>query len=420
MERDDARLAEAVRSLVHAAPHEPDVGAFLHRFRARRRRVRVVRSLRLAGAAVVATSLAAAVTVAYRGSTDDARPARPRPVGDVVALPRLSFDVDVGFGAAWVLTAKHVLKVDARTHDIAERVRIHGEAQYVEVGEGAVWTAGGGVRRIDPASARVTGHVRGYVNTIALGDGWLWRNDGDGYLTRIDPRTLEESGRVRVARDLGDLESRASHDLAAGFGAAWFGDGTTGELVRVDARTLSVERIALGSPMRGGEGPYVDTVVTGGGLVWACCDAAGRIVALDPATRRARATVPAGGGDAMSFGGERLWMSTFLQRAGRSFDALVAVDVPPAAVEQGAPRYLGHGIETIDAGRVGVVVKSPSGLARPPVLRFLPYDEIESLPTGPPEPRLWPPPWSAVLFLVVLSAVAAGWLWLTTPARRER
>lgn len=228
-------------------------------------------------------------------------------------------DVVVFQGSLWVADGHgRVLEIDPESGDVLQKVHVLGSAQSIAAGLGAVWAASDhGTFRIDPDEGMAERTEARYSNIVAVGAGQVWSQNGDGSVSRLDPT----SGRIELtahgAEDLGDLQSRATRDLAVESHGAWLADGTTGQVVRI-SDTGNVERFAIGPPFeRISEdavqvGAYASTVSTGGGYVWVCCDLEERVVRVDPETGdvTGRVDVPVGGGDvAMTFADGSLWMS---------------------------------------------------------------------------------------------------------------
>jgi streptogramin lyase len=187
--------------------------------------------------------LSGCVTALAACGGEAAAPARPAP-----AL-RLAAPVSVRLGGApvaialsrrnaWVAdnTAGTVRRLDLRSaRPVGAAARVGRGPVALAVGEGGVWVATGAdaVRRLDPASGRVTGPpvaVRD-PNGIVAAAGSVWVTGRlAGTVTRIDPRTTRVVGRpIRVGR--------APADVAVGFGSVWVANADDGTVSRLDART---------------------------------------------------------------------------------------------------------------------------------------------------------------------------------------
>ena len=84
---------------------------------------------------------------------------------------------------------------------------------------------------------------------------WALNADDDAVL-RLDPATLQVTGRVTVGRD--------PTAIAAGGGAVWVASGRDGTLTRIDPETFDVTTIALGG--------HATDVAVGLGSVWVTVD----------------------------------------------------------------------------------------------------------------------------------------------------
>lgn len=159
--------------------------------------------------------------------------------------------------------------------------------------EGTIWVTGGAagapVRRLDPATGRVTGSVRAgrFPAHLAAGFGALWVTGREGVrLHRVDPRR----GRVIDRIELG----RPTQQIVAGARAVWASGSDRrrmGVVTRVDPATGRVTgRFHMG---RGG----APLITTGHGDLWIGMlgppgrQGEGRLVRVDGRTRTLAARV---------------------------------------------------------------------------------------------------------------------------------
>ena len=192
----------------------------------------------------------------------------------------------VAYDRAWVTGLGEGIGIyDARTGRALGSVAVsNGPCAAMDEGFDAVWTATcepGGISRIDPVQARVTGHVplpmtSDGESSIGVGEGAVWALiDGSGCVAcavaRIDPATLEVTNRYPVPP--------GASAVRAGLGGVWityFGDNS---VVRLDPATGStVATIAVAA------GPRFFDV--GAGAVWVMAQTAGALCRIDPADNR--------------------------------------------------------------------------------------------------------------------------------------
>jgi len=182
--------------------------------------------------------------------------------------------VAIGEGAVWLLgvgsRGNQVLRVDPATGGVTARVRFPASAQIdsLTLGPQAVWVVASSsatLYRIDPRSAKVTGHrdigERAGRPNFRFGYVWVGVSDGGGDTVLVDARTL------MIVAHLGccalDVGSNAS-----GYGSIWMADSQTGEVVRFDGETKQiVDTIAVTDAPAWG-GPCMTSIAAGAGGVW--------------------------------------------------------------------------------------------------------------------------------------------------------
>lgn len=146
----------------------------------------------------------------------------------------------------------HVLKVDSHTLEIVAAIPLPlplNVSTYristLDVGEGAVWIAGGrdwlgalfsksSLFRIDPVTNQLTAEIPldGFSEGIAIGEGAIWVGTGKT-VTRIDPKTNEVVARIPVGRDTWDR-------ISVGAGSIWVLKMVDAMLYRIDPATNRV------------------------------------------------------------------------------------------------------------------------------------------------------------------------------------
>jgi DNA-binding beta-propeller fold protein YncE len=204
------------------------------------------------------------------------------------------YDAAAGGGAVFVADhdGRNVLRVDQRTRGVRRSRDLGGPQLAIAYVYGSVWVVGADrvLRRLDPASLKVTGtvsdvaqSVEHYEPKIAVGAGSLWVSDAvRNAVVRIDPRGLR-------------IVARHAHG-GAGVTAGPAGVWTT------DSFKLAL-RVAGGSRVAVRAGPGAVDVAEGGGAVWVVTRFAGTLVRLDPRRGRVAQTIRIGGSPiAVAFG----------------------------------------------------------------------------------------------------------------------
>jgi DNA-binding beta-propeller fold protein YncE len=250
---------------------------------------------------------------------------------------------------------------------VEERIKVHGGAVAVAVGEGAVWVTGfDEVSRLDPATNEVAGTIRtpgtGDYSSVAVGEGAVWVTTSRGSLYRIDPATNE----VVATLELGESPTA----VTVGGGSVWISRAAAGpgDIVRIDPRTNQV----VGSPITVGEGPgpaiFLDGElwVTSTGLVVGevkeGADPSGpSLVRVDPATGT---VTPIQGPTASvaAFGAGALWGVSFerlLDPTAVEGEAVVRIDPVEGRVTQVIPVERAQEV-AFGEGAVWVVTTPPS------------------------------------------------------------
>ena len=204
-------------------------------------------------------------------------------------------------GAIWTCSGAGVIELDARTGKVLRHAYVGTDYPLqVVVGSSAAWVAhvadgytSGGLTRFDLATGRATMRLRqrsGPVFGVAAGPRTIWALTGptaDARVTRVDPATGRAIGVVRgVARPTSLAADRSGLWVATATGRLWHGG-----------------RIVTDVPAR--RSPLA--VALGGGSAWAAGD--GVVVRVDERTDRplARFHVP-GIPVAAAAGGRALWL----------------------------------------------------------------------------------------------------------------
>jgi virginiamycin B lyase len=284
--------------------------------------------------------------------------------GATIKASREADWVVVAHDRAWISgLGKGVGVYDARTGRPLGSVAVpEVPCAATDAGFGAVWTATcepSGVSRIDPATARVTGHVRLSAtpegeSSIGVGEGAVWALiDGSDCrrcaVARIDPKTLKVTGRYPVPG--------GAAAVRAGLGGVWVTNSQTDSVLRLDPST---GKIVATIPVA--SGPRFFDV--GAGAVWVMAQNAGAVCRIDPADNRlVGCTVidPTGvqGGD-LTVGNGFVWF--------RGTAALVAqVDPKNGRVVRRIGPGEGSGSAAAGSGQLWISAHDVSKLYRVPV-----------------------------------------------------
>jgi len=149
------------------------------------------------------------------------------------------------------------------------------------------------------------GHVEaqlplGGAGEAHLGLGSLWFGSyDDKTVERIDLRTHKRVGSLVPIQD-------GIAGMAVGLGAVWVVDGTKPELLRIDPRYLTIQKIPL--PAKQGQIDYTATTqaTVGDGSVWVAL--ANEVIRVNPSTLRVVKTIPVSNADLLAFGDGNLWV----------------------------------------------------------------------------------------------------------------
>jgi hypothetical protein len=167
------------------------------------------------------------------------------------------FAMAAGEGSLWLLANNGaVLRVSPSTHQVIAHIPVASSADFLAVGQGAVWVSGcgpenalrqGALYRIDPSTNRLVAQTMiGGCGSVAVAPGGVWVVNGRGEVLHTDPG----SGRVIASIRLG-YPSLA--DVVADrhwvFVTARSGfQGGSGGIVKINPRT---NQIAARSPLPG-------------------------------------------------------------------------------------------------------------------------------------------------------------------------
>lgn len=251
-----------------------------------------------AAGVVVSAAVVAAVVLATRSGGGSGA---PQPVAAKVAVIPLGGSprsLAIGGDAVWVATANGTaLRVDPRTDEVvgqpvrfgkpdrSSNLTIRAGAGYVFVLDGSA----GLLTRIDPRRNAVTGRLRlgGVLDgaTVAGGLVWVLRSTPEGVqppsyqLVRVQPATLKAVG-TPYAVGSGSLDVQVRH------GVAWVTNEGDGTVTRVDPRSQSVKTVLIGAAPDGS--------VLRGATLWVPDFWGDSVVPLDTSLARPPTTVVRG------------------------------------------------------------------------------------------------------------------------------
>ena len=168
---------------------------------------------------------------------------------DKIALPAKSGGaggVSVGAGSVWVAQGEsRVLRIEPRTGRVVHRFHVPYASDVVQ-GDGKAWVVSSGsgiVRRVDPATNRITGlvRVRPEICCAAVGSGFVW-------IATKDNRTVWKfSGLANPSTPLASVKLAGAGDgVAYGEGALWATTGSAGGVTRIDPRTEATKTFTVG------------------------------------------------------------------------------------------------------------------------------------------------------------------------------
>lgn len=172
-------------------------------------------------------------------------------------------------------------------------IALDGPAGRIAFAAGAVFVAGASPAEVVDARrgrsvGTVDGSVGGVPGALAVGGGVVYLASGTTMVSRIDPVTRS----VTATRDHGDdlAEFAILLGLAASRDAVWAiqGGQKTTYVLRLDPRTLELERRLPVAPYAGGHG--LPSIALGADSVWVAANGAG-VVRLDARTGKVRARI---------------------------------------------------------------------------------------------------------------------------------
>jgi DNA-binding beta-propeller fold protein YncE len=271
----------------------------------------------------------------------------------------------VAFGAraVWVTTPRWLIRIDPARNVVVARIRLPEIAGAAAVDGRYVWvltnpihtspntSAPGLLWSVDMTTNRVVGKPISLSpmaqGRIAVAGGSLWvTNDNHGRygrLYQIDPKTRQIVGTVRIPND--------PSSVVFGNGSLWVGESDSGQVVRVNPATGTVE----GKPITAG-GALL-TLAADGDKVWVANSYSGRFVTINATSARVVANRPLAGITGLAVSRGTVW-ATFSQ-AGK----LAAFDAASGR-QTLAPFRIRGGADGVEADSRSVWVISSRGVTR--------------------------------------------------------
>jgi streptogramin lyase len=222
------------------------------------------------------------------------------------------FAMAAGEGSLWLLANNGaVLRVSPSSHQVIAHIPVAPTADFLVVGQGAVWVTGcgpgnalrqGALYRIDPSTNRVVAQTMiGGCGSVTVGAGGVWVVNGRGEVLHIDPGSTRVIAAIRLGYPAlaGVVADRQWVFVMARSGF----QGGSGGIVKINPRTNQVAaRIPLPGALMG--------VTTGAGYVWVN---SGPLLVVQPFANRVVATVPVSPPDDANAGitvvGNSVWLA---------------------------------------------------------------------------------------------------------------
>jgi len=213
-----------------------------------------------------------------------------------------------GFGSLWVPLCSQpstLAQVDLK-HNALKAVMNVGPAGPeggVTTSSDSVWLVtdkNGSLARIDPGKGVVRQTIKvpaGSYNPFYF-DGQVWVTHSDGSeVTSVDAQSGAVLGTAKTGPN--------PRFLSAGAGAVWTLNQGDGSLTRIDPRTRqATQTIALGTPGHGGD------ISVGGGMVWTTM-AKVPLSATEASTTVLRCQWTGPGGDSLGIGHGAIWLTDY-------------------------------------------------------------------------------------------------------------
>jgi virginiamycin B lyase len=214
----------------------------------------------------------------------------------------------MGFGSLWVPLCSQptaLAQVDLKHNALKAVLHVGpaGPEGGVTTSSDSVWLVidkNGSLARVDPVKGVIRQMIKipaGSYNPFYF-DAQVWVTRADGSeVTSVDAQTGEVLGTAKTGPN--------PRFLSAGARAVWTLNQGDGSLTRIDPRTRqSTQTIALGTPGHGGD------ISVGGGMVWTTM-AKVPLSATDAATTVLRCQWAGPGGDSLGIGHGAIWLTDY-------------------------------------------------------------------------------------------------------------
>ena len=213
----------------------------------------------------------------------------------------------VGAGSLWVplCTAKPALaKIDLKNNTLTSVYPVGPPAEEggIAYGAGSIWLIVdklGSLARINPANGALldTIHVAAGSYNPAFLSGTLWLTHADGSeVAGIDAASGKATATVATGPN--------PRFLTTGAGAVWTLNQGDGSLTRVDPRTHEAATIPLGTPGHGGD------IAFGNGKIWTTMPKV-PLSLIDAMSDRLECQWVGAGGDSLNLGHGSLWLTDY-------------------------------------------------------------------------------------------------------------
>jgi ABC-type branched-subunit amino acid transport system substrate-binding protein/DNA-binding beta-propeller fold protein YncE/predicted Ser/Thr protein kinase len=309
----------AAAGAMGVAPQGPAAGVL-----ARARRRRAGRVLLAGGAVLLLAAATAAITMVGNDDGEYVPPprngiaafdGRDTQLASFTETGTRPSSLAAGEGSMWAigLDGTTVMRVDAATRQVEKRFKLDRRAESIAAGAGAVWLDGDGeLSRMDPRTGGISSITKlpsggiypgdvpaqnwGYPS-VAVGAGAVWVINEDRSVSRIDPATGRRLARIRVD----------ALTIAAGREGVWFVNGDeTRTLGSINPRTNRPgQTIRVGAQ-------NLSAVAVGDGAVWASAEGDGLVWRIDPGPDPLLRSIDVGVGVTfLAYGGGAIWTANY-------------------------------------------------------------------------------------------------------------
>jgi YVTN family beta-propeller protein len=250
----------------------------------------------MAGAAIVAIAVAAALGILLSRGASAAHTVEPNQVGVIdtkkgtisgaIGVGSAPNGVVAGDGAVWVANTddNSVTKIDRSGQNVQQTIRVGGSPAGIAVSPDAVWVANsadGTVSRIDPNFNASVGEidVGNGPTSVAYGAGKIWvANAADGTISEIDP-ARGKVGKVEHTFP-GAVGVTA---LTIAFGHVWAAAPASGKVIELDPSSGNLDSIQVGND------PHA--ITAGFGAIWVANRQDNTVWRIEPDSHSTTATI---------------------------------------------------------------------------------------------------------------------------------